>query len=468
MLNIIILMVYLVAIIIIGIVTGRKVNNIADFAVAGKSYGALIIFATLSASFIGGGFSTGNAEKVFTYGIANIIFLFGFSLQIILVSLFVAPKMDRYKNAITTGDIIGQHYGKTAKIITGFLSVIICAGILGAQVGAMGYVFNVFTGIPRVWGIWIGCSIVILYSTLGGMRAVVASDVLQFIILAIGMPLTLVLSVIYAGGVQNILAHVPASHFTLLADRFTVVSFISLFLTFLVGETLVPPYVQRLLISADARITAKGTFYSGLFSIPFFMITGLIGLVALSLDPALNPNHALPYIIMTALPVGVSGLVIVAMISIIMSSADSFLNSASVSIVNDIVVPLTKKTLSDRLQLTLAKSANLAVGIFSIIFALKIESVLEILIYAYNFWAPVMLVPLVSAILGLKVNAKNFFAGAFGGLAVYLMSVCCLSKLVGLDNIVFGVIGNVVFFYGYYFYARTGKVEDGSRVFLGK
>ena len=454
MLNIIILIGYLLAIISIGIVTGKKVKNIVDFAVAGKNYSVLIIFATLSASFIGGGFSTGNAEKVFTYGIANIFFLFGFSLQIILVSLFVAPKMGKYRNAITAGDIIGQHYGKNAKIITGFLAVIVCAGILGAQIGAMGYIFNVFTGIPRVWGILIGCSVVILYSTMGGMRAVVAFDVLQFIILAVGIPLTLVLSVFYAGGVQNILAHVPASHFTLLADRFTVVSFVSLFLTFLVGETLVPPYVQRLLISDDPKITAKATFYSGLFSIPFFIVTGLLGLIALSMDSTLNPNHALPFIIMNALPIGISGIVIVAMVSIIMSSADSFLNSASVSIVNDIVVPLKKKGMSDRAQLKLAKIANLAVGIFSVVFALKIESILEILIYAYNFWAPIILVPLVSAIIGVKVDAKNFIAGTVGGVFAYILSVFYLSKLVGLDNIVFGVIGNFVFFYGYYLYTQ--------------
>jgi solute:Na+ symporter, SSS family len=457
MINTAIMIAYLLAIIIIGIVTGRRVRNIVDFAVAGRNYGALIIFATLSASFIGGGFSSGNAEKVFTYGIANILFLFGFSIQIILVSLFVAPKMDRYKEAITAGDIIGKHYGTTAKIITGFLSVIICAGILGAQVGAMGYIFNVFTGMPRMWGILLGCSIVILYSTLGGMKAVVASDVLQFIILAVGIPLTLVFGINYAGGVQNIIASVPADHFTLLAGRFTVVSFASLFLTFLIGETLVPPYVQRLLMSPNAKTTAKGTFYSGLFSVPFFIISGLIGLVALSINPALNPNHALPYIIMTVLPVGLSGIVIVAMVSIIMSSADSFLNSASVSIVNDIIVPLRKNILSDKLQLALAKTANLAVGIFAVTFALRIESILEILIYAYNFWAPVILVPLVSAILGLKVTAKHFFAGAIGGLILYIISALYLSKIIALDNIIFGTVGNLVFFYGYYFYTRRPR-----------
>lgn len=457
MLNIILLAVYFLAMIIIGIIAGRRVKNIIDFAVAGRNYGALIIFATLSASFIGGGFSTGNAEKVFTYGIANIVFLFGFSLQIMLVSLFLAPRMDRYRDAITAGDIIGKHYGRTAKIIAGFLSVIICAGILGAQVGAMGYIFNVFLGMPRLWGILIGCSIVILYSTLGGMKAVVASDVLQFIILAAGIPLTLVLSIIYAGGTGNIFSSVPAGHFTLLSDKFTIVSFVSMFLTFFLGETLVPPYVQRLLMSREAKVTARGTFYSGLFSIPFFAVTGLIGLVALVLNPELNPNLALPYVVKTALPAGVGGIVIAAMISIIMSSADSFLNSASVSIANDIIVPLKKTDLNDSALLNIAKIANIAVGVFAVVFALRIESILEILIYSYNFWAPVILVPLVSAILGLKVKAGNFTAGLAGGLVAYALSAFYLSRFLAIDNMIFGVAGNFIAFYGYYFFSAKGE-----------
>ncbi|MFP4472509.1 MAG: sodium:solute symporter [Candidatus Omnitrophota bacterium] len=460
MLNITILTVYLLVIICIGFITGRRVKNIADFAVAGKNYGTLIIFATLSASFIGGGFSTGNAEKVFTYGIANIFFLFGFSLQIILVSLFIAPKMDRYNDAITTGDIIGSHYGRSAKIITGVLSVLVCAGILGAQVGAMGYIFNVFTGIPRMWGIMIGCSIVILYSTLGGMKAVVASDILQFVILAVGIPLTLFLSIGHAGGIGEVMARLPETHFSLMGGRFTPTAFISLFLTFLLGETLVPPYVQRLLLSRDARKTAKGTFYSGLFSLPFFVVTGLIGLVALALNPAMNPNHAMPYVILTALPVGISGIVIVAMISIIMSSADSFLNSASVAIVNDIAVPLKKGSLSDQQQLKYAKITNLAVGVFSVVFALSIESILDILIYAYNFWAPIILVPLVSAVIGLKVTPRHFFAGALGGIAAYLLSAFYLTDILGLDNMVFGVLGNLAVFTIYYLTSKQRMVPD--------
>ncbi len=73
MIDIAITAVYLVAVLIIGIRAGKNINNIEEFSVAGRSFSYLVIFATLSASFIGGGFSMGNAEKVFLFGLVNIL-----------------------------------------------------------------------------------------------------------------------------------------------------------------------------------------------------------------------------------------------------------------------------------------------------------------------------------------------------------------------------------------------------------
>jgi SSS family solute:Na+ symporter len=76
--------------------------------------------------------------------------LLGFSLTVILVALFIAPKMDKYRDCLSIGDIIAKSYGKTAQIITGVFSMIICAGILGAQVGAMGAIFERFLNLPQM------------------------------------------------------------------------------------------------------------------------------------------------------------------------------------------------------------------------------------------------------------------------------------------------------------------------------
>jgi SSS family solute:Na+ symporter len=403
MLDYAIIILYLSAVLLLGLWSGRGMKSLQDFAVSHRSYTSMVIFATLSASFIGGGFSIGNAEKVFRLGIVNIVALWGFSLKELLVAGFIAPRMSNFPGVISTGDIMERGYGRAAKVVTGFFSVFLCAGIVGAQVGAMGLIFNVFLGIEPIWGILIGCGIVITYSTVGGMRAVVLTDIIQFCVLAIGIPAALVFGIAKAGGFSAVEAAVPAGHFSIPGEAMTFGAFLSLFLTFLLGETLVPPYVQRLLIGKDAAHTARG-------------------------------------------PAGVRGIVVAGIISIVMSSADSFLNGAATSCINDVAKPLLKNPLSERQELLLAKLTNCFVGILAVIFAISIPSILDILIYAYNFWAPIILVPLAAVLLGVRATKAGFVAGIVAGIAGVLIWNSLLGSPVGVSGLVIGVFCNLIAF----------------------
>ncbi len=435
-----IITIYLAGILFFGLWYGRGIKDLGEYAVAGKAYSAPIIFATLSASFIGGGFSMGNAEKVFRFGIMNIVALFGFSLSQILIARYIAPRMGRYEDAISVGDIMEKNYGTKAKIFTGFFALIACAGILGAQIGAMGHIFNVFLEIPKFHGILIGIGIVLIYVTAGGMKSVVGTDIVQFIFLIIGIPLTLFLAIHYNGGVSAMIQSVPARHFAIPASGFTWTTFISLFLVFLVGETLVPPYVQRLLLAKDVKAVSKGTLWSGILSIPFFITSGLIGLSALAMAPGLDANLAMPYVVRTVLPMGIRAVMISAVIAIIMSSADSFLNAATVSFVNDIIKPLKSINLNPRQELKVARYFTVLLGIAGVIFAVKIESVLDILLFTYNFWAPVILIPLVAAILGKEATSRDFTVSAVCGISGMILWNYILHQPFGFNGLVIGVL----------------------------
>jgi solute:Na+ symporter, SSS family len=441
-----IISIYLLAVLLIGILAGRGISSISQYAVVDKSYGSLIIFATLSASFIGGGFSMGNAEKVFLFGIANIVALWGFSLKEVLVARFIAPRMDQYRSAISVGDIMEAHYGQGAKVFSGIFGFLLCAGILGSQIGAIGYVTNLFMGIERFWGIMLGCAIVITYATVGGMRAVIWTDILQFAILAVGIPLALYFGIQKAGGLGQMLAAVPPEHLSLPRQPLALIGLLSLFLTFVFGETLVPPYLQRLLIGRDAQQVSRGAMYSALFSFPFFAVTGCIGLAALALNPEINPNLAMPYVIQQALPPFLRAIVIAAVIAIIMSSADSFLNSAAICFSNDIVKPLRVRPMSAANELRMARGVTLMVGILAVVFALSIESVLDILIYAYTFWAPTILAPLILAVLGTRVSKARFIRGAVAGIAAALIWIYIFQEPWGIHGIVVGFLANLIVF----------------------
>lgn len=143
------------------------------------------------------------------------------------------------------------------KILIGVFGIIVCVAIVGAQVSAMGTVFQVFRGVEPIWGVLAGCTLLIAYSTFGGMRALVVTDLVQFFLLPIGLPLVLVMEAITLGGGHSTLKAMPPEHFGLFSNK-TIIEFISLFFVLFLGEALVPPYLQRLMIGSPRKV-AKDT-----------------------------------------------------------------------------------------------------------------------------------------------------------------------------------------------------------------
>lgn len=169
---------------------------------------------------------------------------------------------------------------------------------------------------------------------------------------------------------------------------------------------------------------------------------------------------ALPFVIREVLPVGLTGLVVAGVCSIVMSSADSFLNSAAIAFVNDLVTPMRRRPLERKQALFLAKLTTLFVGLAAIVFAVRIKSILDILIYAYNFWSPVILVPLVSAMSGLSASRRASVAGASAGVAGVALWNSALRNPGSVDGLVVGVLCNLVVFTAvHHVEKRTGEIR---------
>lgn len=439
-----IVILYLVVLVAMGLKGGGSVESAGDFTAAGRKYGAPVIFATLAASYIGGGYSSGNAAEAFSGGIGMTVALFGFSIATILTGKYLVPGILRFEGAASTGEIIARAYGRTAGILTGIFAFLCCAGVVGAQMESMGVAFHTLLGIPPAAGILLGCGIVLLYSTVGGLQSVIAADMVQFVLLAVGMPLLLILSLHRAGGVGAVINATPTSFFHPLNGT-TPLGFLSLMLTMTFGEALVPPYTQRLLIGKNLRATARGTIASGLFSVPFFCITCMIGLTARALQVTDSAANAMPRLILDVLPIGVRGLVMAAMVSIMLSAADGFLNGAAVSLVRDVLLPL-KPSLSDRQQLFYLRAVNFLTGAAAVAVALLVPNVFRILILAYSFWSPLILVPLAAALLGVKSDRRAFAYAFIAGLTVTLLWEYALGRPGMITGATAGMAANFTVF----------------------
>ena len=439
-----IVLLYLAVLVGMGLRGGRQVKSAGDFTASGGRYGTLVLFASLSASFIGGGYSSGNAARAFENGIGTTLALFGFSLAMILIGRFIVPGVGRFSGVSTAGGVIGRAYGRRARVLSGLFIFLCSAGMVGAQMEAIGLVFHVLLDVKPLTGVLIGFGIVLVYSTAGGLQSVIAADMVQFTLLAVGMPLLLVMSLLRAGGVGAVLDAVPDAYFNPFNGT-TPAAFFSLFLTMMLGEALAPPYTQRLLIGRSPRSTAKATILSGLFSIPFFVITGLIGLSAYALQVTDTAAAAMPTLIQSVLPVGLRGIVMAAMVSIILSAADGFLNSAAVGLVCDTLLPL-RPGMSDKTQLFLLRAVNLLTGLAAVAVAFTVPDIFDILVLAYSFWCPLILVPLAAAFRGIRSDGRAFRTALLAGLLSTLVWNYLLHRPFGIDGAVVGTACNLLAF----------------------
>lgn len=439
-----IVILYLIVLSAVGLRGGRSVKNAADFTASDKRYGTFVMFATLSASFIGGGYSSGNAAAAYEHGIRTALTLFGFSVGMMLTGRYLVRGVSRFPHARTVGDVLGTAYGRGARVISGVFSYLCCAGVVGAQMGSIGLVFHSLFGISPRLGTVIGCGVVLLYTTFGGLQSVIAADMIQFVLLALGMPLLLVLAVHTGGGVGPLLQQLPTELFSPLGDS-SFLAFVSLFFSMMCGEALAPPYMQRLLIGKSPVQTARGTILSGLFSIPFFLITAGVGLAARALHVTDDAASAMPDLIAAILPTGLKGVMMAAMVSIILSAADGFLNGAAVSLTCDTVLALFP-ALSDRKQLWLLRGINLATGLLAMGLSFAVPHVFLVLLLAYSFWSPAVLVPLAAALLGIRADGRTFRRSVCMGCAACLLWNFAWHKPFGMDGCLVGIAANLITF----------------------
>ena len=349
---------------------------------------------------------------------------------------------------------MAAHYGAAARLFTGLFSLAYCIAILGAQVLAIGTVCNVILGIDVSTGILLGMAVVLLYSTLGGIWAVIQTDALQFILLALFIPLTLIIGVDQAGGTEALIARLPDSHLTVLGD-YSVGLFASIFIAYLLGETLVPPYTQRALAAPDARHARIGYTLAGVFGFGFYFVSASIGLVALVLLPDTSPDRALPELIATTLPIGITGLVLAALLAVVMSTADSYLNSSAVVFVRDIYQSFINPDIDDRHRLRLERGITILIGAGAIGFALYATSIIDALLLSYALWAPTVLIPLLLALtLDCRCRRSACYSMLAGALSAIGWDLFGLAQSSGISGLIIGVIANLLVFAGCYRHYR--------------
>lgn len=474
--DIIIFIIYFAVMLGVGVYFFKKNKNIEDYYIGGRTLGSWHIGLSVVATDVGGGFSIGLGGLGFTIGLAGSWMLFTGLIGAWLSAVVLIPIVSKLsiKHKFFTFPQIFEHFynGKVA-LIAGIISAIGYIGFTSSQLLAGAKLASAtFVEIDFIWALIIMGVIAVIYTGIGGMKAVIYTDTIQWIILMSGLILIGIPISYYAiGGIDTIKATLGPEFLSMSNVRWQqLVNWaITIIPIWFVGMTL----YQRIYASKSEKQAKKAWFIAGLFEWPlmaFMGVTlGLLSRVAFengmfadlgySLSTGIDPEMGLPVLLNTVLPTGLMGLMLSAYFSAILSTADSCLMAASGNVQTDILSKLFRFKQGRKAQLVASQIVTLSIGVLAILLASYMTNVLELMLYSYAFMVSGLFIPILVALYGKRPNSlAAMLSMIIGGTTTVALIVSNLGLPFNLDANIFGItVSAIVYFSVSFFHKNTSR-----------
>lgn len=427
---------YLVA--IVGIVTVlRRARSMEDFAVASRKIPALLVFGSVAATYVGPGYSIGLIGKAASEGYVWLLIFGGFVVQMVAMGLWVAPGLRRYRGACTLSDVMGQAYGVPARLLTSIITVLLMIAFVGVMGRAAAQLVSEATGLALLPAGLLAGVVVAVYTTVGGIRADLTLDCVHFVIMALMVP-ALAVTIMLSGSAAS---QVPAE------SSMAPSAVVWLFVSFLLGEALIPPYTARAFAGRSDAEVRRAFLWAAAFGLAWFTVCCAIGVMGGASGLA-GGDAVYMAAARTFMPEPIAALLAVAAIGIVLSSWDSVLNGASVTFARDLW-PLLARADTPRLEdgrrrVLLAKVFNVLAGFIALGLALRAPSVLDALMTCYMLWVPTVVPPAIAAAVAPRVPRAAAVPAMIVGAVVTIISQLVDSQSLGVPALVTGATANTL------------------------
>ena len=419
----------------VSVVRSRNEKNKYDsFLAADRNMNLLQTTSSAAATDIGGGFSIAMGGLGFTLGVSGSWMIAVSGLSIVMVSFLMVPKVKRWSDKVkglTTGDLFAARFDRKTGTLAAVVIGLSWFTFVGGQIIAGGKLLQVTLNMNLTVAVLVSGAVILAYTIMGGLKAVIYTDVFQMLVLMIGIVFIAVpIGLIEVGGWSAMAQQFSSSDSTKHLLDWNAVGwrqmlgwFFAIFPVWFISIAA----MQRIIAARDVKTAQRGFFLTGIpIEWPLFAIgSTMIGLFARYLIPDLtDPELATPMIIMQLLPAGIAGLVIAAYIAAVMSSADSCLMGPVAIFTNDIYKRYIKPDSSELHLVRVARYATLILGILAIVTAYLIPNVLDLILYAYTFGSAGIFFPMLGLLFWKKTTAKGaFWSMLLGGSSAVIYSI---------------------------------------------
>ena len=441
-----VILAYLAVMLYIGYHSMKTVKTDEDFVLAGRNVGNIYIILSLFASFTGLSGLFGTPQYVYEYGIAGWWWWATFPIGVFIMGMTMA-KLLRRRMHVTLPDVVDvNHSSKAVRVAASLVTVWNYLAWTAGQVAGIVLVITTFTDLNGTAAVIVAYIIIVLFTLLGGFRAVVYTDSLQAVLflVVLGLVIPAVLLLHY---------DVPEA----LAQTTSIDGFYKLFGSVPAGTMitwwLLAPAgfidnmaLQRVFAAKDEK-SAKGNITAAfLLMIIFGLILMFIGILARFILPAgSDPASAMLNLSQLVLPKGMLGLLVAAFAGVAVSTASSTLLVCSSTLEQD-VYSVLRNTGKEKpaSSLLVNRLFVVLVGLIALVLALKVPSVTQILMYGYSVYVPGLLLPVIAGSFHWKLSDRAMlltivsgvltavililmgepFPGSLGGLIVSAIPFC--------------------------------------------
>lgn len=433
-LDLFIIGVYLVSMVAVGVYFVRRIKSTGDYYVAGRSLGPLVMMATVCATIIGGSGLMGRAGVAYSSGFKAVMTAIPYLLGMFLFSGISGRISDvgMQHDVTSIPDLFARRFGRTAKILLAALVAFTMMGTVASQVTATATIINMLggqVGLSYEAGALIACVIFMVYTASSGLFGVVYTDVLQFYMLILFVYILIpAASLRSIGGFSAFAANLDPA----LATPYLDGSILGDIVTYLVFTMAGAEMWQRAFAARDRGSAKKGMFlgttvYGITIALVYFMGVAAHQVIG---DDALavygSTDAVVPALAVHVLPIGLTGLALAGILSVIMSTADSYLLVSVQTCVHDIGKTFFPR-MKDKTEIFLSRLFSIVLPLGALVIALYIKNAYNILMFAWSFYAAAAGLPAFAALFWRKATAPGVIAGMAAGFVV-----CVGWKLAGL------------------------------------
>lgn len=424
----------------------RGIRDSADFMVAGRNLHWFVLVGTLLATWIGNGSLFGGAGLGWRNGLAGMWSSAGAWLGIVLV-FFIARRVRNF-GKVTVPDIFQVRYGTLAGVLATLITVIAYLTIVSYQFRGGGRVLSIVSDgmITVEAGIVITAAFAITYTVLAGMVSVVYTDVVNGIIMILGVLFALIFTVSAVGGIPEVVASAEAAGKTGVFGNWAdersgvdsapiiAISFLVPTLLLLMGDA----NMYQRIFSARTAGTARKAVAIWVFGVAFLELSiyllGLTGSVAAEqglitqlftggpADTAENlSENVIPTLAVELLPLYAGMLLVAAMMAIVVSTADSFLLVPATNLTRDVYQRFLDPDASERRVVAVSRGLVLVLGVVAWMLVDQFPTILTAAYTAYLIYGAGITPALLAAFLWKRATRQGAVASVLLGSVVTLV-----------------------------------------------